>query len=67
LKFEMKKFENFHFFKIEVKILKIFIFEIWNENFHLKFDNKLAIWLERIEKNWNEEIIYFVCATEMKF
>jgi hypothetical protein len=58
-KFEMKNVENFHFLNLKWKKLKICIFGIWNENFHLKI-KKMVISLERNEKIWNEEIIYFV-------
>jgi hypothetical protein len=37
--------------------MKIFVFEIWKRS---------AIWREGNEKKWNEEIIYFIYATEKK-
>jgi hypothetical protein len=52
-KIEMKRFENFHFLNFEMKI------SVWN----LK---KMAVPPQRNEKNWNEEIIYFVYATDIK-
>jgi hypothetical protein len=44
--------------------LKIFIFEIWNENFCLIFLKNGHITKWKWKNNWNEEIIYF--ATEIK-
>jgi hypothetical protein len=62
--------------KFEMKNMKLFIFEIWNERkwklsflkwkFPFEKLKKMAISLEGNEKNWNEEIIYFVYATEIK-
>jgi hypothetical protein len=61
----MKKKEICHR-NLKRKNLKIFIFEtemkisVWN------LKKKLATLSEGNEKNWNEEIIYFVYATEIK-
>jgi hypothetical protein len=55
--------------KIEIIIflnLKIFIFEIWNENLCLIFLKISHITKWKWKNNWNEEIIYFVYATEIK-
>jgi hypothetical protein len=43
------------------KIEKKFNLEIW-----IEILKKLAIPPEGIEKNWNEETIYFIYATEIK-
>jgi hypothetical protein len=43
---EKLKWKNLNFFVFEMKKIKIFIFEIWNKNFRLKFDFFLAISLE---------------------
>jgi hypothetical protein len=68
LKFGLK-FENFEIYHENLKwknwnfsFLKfgIFIFEIWNEIFCLYHQ------MEMKKNNWNEEIIYFVYATEIK-
>jgi hypothetical protein len=66
------KWKNLKIFIFELW-LKNFVFEIWNENFRLKFEMKISVWNLRKkwpyqgnEKNWNEEITYFVYATEIK-
>jgi hypothetical protein len=48
--------------KLKWIFLKIFIFEIWNENVGLKFEKNVHI----TRGKWNKEIIYFVYATEIK-
>jgi hypothetical protein len=50
--FEIKFFINFHFWNLK-----------WKFPLNLK---KLATSAEGNEKNWNEEIIYFVYATDIK-
>jgi hypothetical protein len=42
------------------------IFEIWNENFCLKFEKKWPYHQREMKIIWNEEITYFVYATEIK-
>jgi hypothetical protein len=65
LKYVMKiwneKIEIFHFLNLE-----FFIFETWNENFCLHFFKICSYHQMEMKNNWNEEIIYFVYATEIK-
>jgi hypothetical protein len=57
-----EKTEIFHFVNLE-----FFIFEIWNEKFCLFFLKKFGhITKWEWKNNWNEKIIYFVYATEIK-
>jgi hypothetical protein len=73
-----EKFENFYFWNLKWKILKFFIFEtrnekfeyfifeIWNEISYSKFEKNRPYHRRNMKKIGNEEIIYFVCATEIK-
>jgi hypothetical protein len=68
-KFEMKILKFFIFKIWNFSFLKFgfFIFEIWNGNFCLNFYKQIDHITEwKWKNNWNEEIIYFVYATEIK-
>jgi hypothetical protein len=59
-KFEMKKFEIFHFWNLKWKNLKIFIFEILNENLCLKFQKEIGYITGEKLKRMKWRIISFV-------
>jgi hypothetical protein len=63
--FEMKNWKTFISEISNEKNWKI-PFEIWNENFRLKFQKIGHTTGGKWKKIWNEEIIYFVYATEIK-